>query len=103
MSLASPPHPVKCPTPSFVPAGGNALTERVIPLFPLKDIREFTANGLKFVTNSWRRILGEMEGLLHLQLTHLDTGPVLDALDFDRGGVYGEATKIRLKDSATRS
>jgi len=82
---------------------GNALTEQVIPLFPLKDICEFTANGLEFVTNSWRRRLGKMEGLLHLQLTHLDIGPALGALDFDRRGVYGEATQIILKDSPTRS
>jgi len=71
---------------------GNELAEQVIPLFPLKDIREFTAEGLKFATSSWRLILGKMEGLLHLQVTWLDIGPVLDALDFDGGGMYGEAT-----------
>jgi len=92
---------VSCPTPASrqvsnltlrFHGAGNALAEQVIPLFPLKYVREFTAEGLEFVTNSWRWRLGKMEGLLHLQLIHLDVGPVLDALDFDDGGMYGEAT-----------
>jgi len=66
---------------------GNALAEQVISLFPLEDIREFTAEGLEFVTSSWRLILGKMEGLLHLQMTCLDIAPVLDALGFDGAGM----------------
>jgi len=87
--------PASCQTSNLIlhfHGAGSAVAERVIPLFPLKDIREFTTKGLWFVTSFWHRMLGKMEGLLHLQLTHLDIGPVLDAPYFDDGGMYRETT-----------
>jgi hypothetical protein len=68
----------------------KALVGKIVPLFPSEHTRIFAAAGLDLVTNDWRTTLQNMKGLLHLRLDCLDIGPVLDALDSDDGGTWGE-------------
>ena len=77
----------------------NASAEEIVPILPLKRVREFTAEGLELVADDWRKVLRKMKRLLHLRLDNLEIWPVLDALDIYDGGVYGEATKIILNRS----
>ena len=61
---------------------GKELIRRVVPLFPLKTVREFSAVGLDFSTDDWRWIFRDIGGLLHLRLDHIYLWPVLDVLRF---------------------
>lgn len=87
-----------------LPGTHHALTLRTIPLFPLKNIREFTAAKLDLDSRNWREVLQEVEGLLHLQLDGLGQPELaLGALGFDDGGVCGETIRIILDRSHPHS
>ena len=58
------------------------LIRRVVPLFPLKDVLEFTAVGLSFSTDDWRWIFRDMENLLHLRLDQVYLWSVFEVLRF---------------------
>jgi hypothetical protein len=70
----------------------------IVPIFPSKHLREFTADWLELSASDWRKILQGMKSLLHLRLSRLDIEPVLEALDV-RDGVYRKATRIMLNHS----
>lgn len=52
----------------------------IFPLFPLKDTQEFTIKGLALSSKTYRMMFRKMKGVLHLVLTTLDIGPVLEVL-----------------------
>ena len=70
----------------FSAAGGNRVA-KTFPLFPLKQVREFTAVELCLPVELCRRILQKLERLLHLRLDNLKVRPMLDALRLDDRGV----------------
>jgi len=71
---------------------GYGLAQKIIPLVPLKRVREFTAERLFLLfADDWRKALRRMKGLIHLRLDSTDIEPVLDALGLDTGGTCGEA------------
>jgi hypothetical protein len=70
----------------------------IVPIFPSKHLREFTADWLELSASNWRKMLQGMKSLLHLRLSRLDIEPVLEALDV-RDGVYRKATRIMLNHS----
>ena len=58
----------------------------LLSLFPLDDVQEFTADGLKFSSDEYCTVLQRMKGLLHLSLTELDFRPVLEVINsYDPG------------------
>ncbi|KAF9642828.1 hypothetical protein BDM02DRAFT_3124129 [Thelephora ganbajun] len=59
---------------------GVPLTQKIIPLFPLKRVRELTARMLDPATDNWCGTLRKMKGLSHLRLDSLNIEPVLSAL-----------------------
>ncbi|KAF9647225.1 hypothetical protein BDM02DRAFT_3188147 [Thelephora ganbajun] len=61
---------------------GVPLTQKIIPLFPLKRVRELTARMLDPTADNWCGTLRKMKGLSHLRLDSLDIEPVLSALYF---------------------
>ena len=69
---------------------GTALAQKIIPLFPLKHVREYDISQLDLSTDDCRRTLRRMDGLLCLRLGNMDTGPVLNALDLIDEGVHRE-------------
>ena len=74
----------------------DGLVGKILPLFQLNHVREFTVTRLGLVMGDWRRMFRKMKRLLCLRLDSLDIKPALEALCFDDPGVYKEATKISL-------
>jgi len=66
----------------------GALAQRVIPLFPLKHVREYAIGRLSVCTNDWCMVLRRMNSLWLLRLDSVDIEPVLDALDSSDEGVH---------------
>lgn len=59
---------------------------QLLPLFPLKTVQSFTADGLFFSRREYRSILWKMNHLLHLHLAALDIKPVLEAMNYNSPG-----------------
>ena len=70
----------------------NALARKIIPLFPLKHVREYTIEWLDVFTDDCLSLFRRMKGLLHLRLDSMDVEPVLYALDLIDEGVHREVT-----------
>jgi len=65
---------------------------RIFPLFPLKDVREFTIEGVALSSKGYDTILRKVKGVSQLHLSKLDIAPVLEALDpRNRGALTGAA------------
>ena len=71
----------------------DEVSETILPLFPLNDVQEFTAEGLELSSNGYYTVLREMKNLLHLRLSKLQVGPVLDAFRSCEQGVSKAATE----------
>ena len=82
-------HPTYCLRLEFQNNKGE-LFQKVIPLFPLNYILDFTASGFDLATDAWRGILLRMESLSHLRLERMNTESVLNALGPNDGGAHGE-------------
>jgi len=70
----------------------NAQAQKIIPLFPLNHVREYSVGRLDLSMDDWRRTFRKMKGLLHLQSGDMDIGPMLNALDLVDEGVHRAAT-----------
>ena len=66
----------------------------ILPLFPLKDTREFSIGGLVLSSTEHHRMLQLVKGISQLQLSRLDIGPVLEALDPRNRGASKGTTEI---------
>lgn len=63
---------------------------KIFSLFPLKDTREFTIEGVTLSSKGYYTMLRKVRGVSRLHLSKLDIGPVLEALDpCNRGASKG--------------
>ena len=67
---------------------------KILPLLPLKDTQEFAINALVLSSDGYHRLLLQLKGISELQLSRLDIGPVLEALDPRKQGASKGATEI---------
>ena len=79
-------------------SAGNGLAQKIITLFPLKQVREYDTEGLRLIVDAWSTTLRKMKGLLHLRLGGTDVSPALDALNLNNKGVYREGTWTMVSD-----
>ena len=75
---------------------GDEIVEETFPLFPLEDVREFSAEGLAICQVGYHGIFQRMRDLSHLRLDRLDIRPVLCALSSGNRGSSQIATKATL-------
>jgi len=70
---------------------------KIFPLFPLKDTRELTLEGVTLSSNEYYTMLRKVKGVSRLHLSKLDIGPVLEALDPRNRGASKGATQIHVE------
>ena len=72
---------------------GGAMVKKIFPLFPLSDLREFTAEGPVVCGDQYGEMFRMMKNLLHLRLDNQDIFPALEALSIGNQGSSRILTK----------
>ena len=67
---------------------------KIFPLFPLKDTRDFTIEGVVLSSKEHYTILRKMRGLLRLNVSGVQINPVLEALNPRNRGLSKGATEV---------
>jgi len=65
----------------------------ILPLFPLEDIREFTAEGAVIRGDQYGEMFQRMKNVSHMRLDNRDVFPVLQALSSENEGSFRMATE----------